>query len=75
MKVTMRRGKREELIAFVEGNLFPPQAVSALVENSAFQALAATAQSQAETLEIARSIETALPEPSADTEDTNIPPF
>ncbi|GAX41545.1 hypothetical protein NIES4075_25180 [Tolypothrix sp. NIES-4075] len=27
----------EELIAFVENNLFPPQAVSPLVENSAFR--------------------------------------
>lgn len=33
----------EELIAFVENSLFPPKAVGALVENSAFQALAATA--------------------------------
>lgn len=30
----------EELIAFVENNLFPPKVVGALVENSAFQALA-----------------------------------
>lgn len=49
----------EELIAFVESSLFPPKA--------------ATAQSQAETLEIAkRRGET---QSSTDAEDTNIPPF
>jgi hypothetical protein len=32
----------EELIAFVENSLFPPKAVSPLVENSAFLSKAAT---------------------------------
>jgi hypothetical protein len=36
----------EELIAFVESNLFPPKAATALLENSAFQALAATADTE-----------------------------
>jgi hypothetical protein len=53
--------EKDKLIAFVENSLFPPKA--------------ATAESPAEILEIARSIETALPESSADTEDAIEPPF